>query len=160
VRRNLIFQASGYVAASGSVAAITIFYQHAAVFKTTTIVLTYLLAIRIASTIWGLGVSLFMTAASTLACDYYFSPPVGILSIDDPQDWVALTSFFVTSVIGSELSARATPGARSQEATQRSGPSIRIQPALAERAESSGSIARYSFENRLEAIAQPSVRRS
>ena len=88
-------------------AAITIFYQHAAVFKTTTIVLTYLLAILIASTIWGLGVSLFMTAASTLACDYYFFPPIGILSIDDPQDWVALTSFFVTSVIGSELSARA-----------------------------------------------------
>src|SRR4029077_3881328 len=77
------------------------------VFKTTTIVLTYLLAILIASTIWGLGVSLFMTVAATLLCDYYFFLPIGILSIDDPQDWVALISFFVTSVIGSELSARA-----------------------------------------------------
>jgi two-component system sensor histidine kinase KdpD len=107
VRRNLTFQVGGYLAGSATIALITLFYNREPVFKTTTIVLTYLLAILIASTIWGLGVSLFMTVAATLACDYYFFLPIGILSIDDPQDWVALTSFFITSVIGSELSARA-----------------------------------------------------
>jgi two-component system sensor histidine kinase KdpD len=107
VRRNLTFQVGGYLAGCAAITLITLFYNRVPVFKTTTIVLTYLLAILIASTIWGLGVSLFMTVAATLACDYYFFLPIGILTIDDPQDWVALTSFFVTSVIGSELSARA-----------------------------------------------------
>jgi two-component system sensor histidine kinase KdpD len=107
VRRNLTFQIGGYLAGSATVVLITFFYNREPVFKTTTIVLTYLLAILIASTIWGLGVSLFMTVTSALVCDYFFFPPIGIFSIDDPQDWVALTSFFVTSVIGSELSARA-----------------------------------------------------
>jgi two-component system sensor histidine kinase KdpD len=107
VRRNLTFQVGGYLAGCATLTLITLFYNREPVFKTTTIVLTYLLAILIASTIWGLGVSLFMTVAATLLCDYYFFLPIGILSIDDPQDWVALISFFVTSVIGSELSARA-----------------------------------------------------
>jgi len=97
----------GYAAGLTTIALITVFYVHEPAFKTTTVVLTYLLAILIASTIWGLGVSLVMTVAATLTCDYYFFLPIGILSIDDPQDWVALISFLVTSVIGSELSARA-----------------------------------------------------
>jgi two-component system sensor histidine kinase KdpD len=116
VRRNLTFQVGGYLAGGATVALITLFYNREAVFKNTTIVLTYLLAILIASTIWGLGVSLFMTVAAVLVCDYYFFLPIGIFSIDDPQDWVALTSFFITSVIGSELSSRARR--QTQEATR------------------------------------------
>jgi two-component system sensor histidine kinase KdpD len=116
VRRNLTFQVGGYLAGGATVALITLFYHREAVFKNTTIVLTYLLAILIASTIWGLGVSLFMTVAAVLVCDYYFFLPIGIFSIDDPQDWVALTSFFITSVIGSELSSRARR--QTQEATR------------------------------------------
>ena len=116
MRRNLTFQVGGYLAGGATVALITLFYHREAVFKNTTIVLTYLLAILIASTIWGLGVSLFMTVAAVLVCDYYFFLPIGIFSIDDPQDWVALTSFFITSVIGSELSSRARR--QTQEATR------------------------------------------
>ena len=116
MRRNLTFQVGGYLAGGATVALITLFYNREAVFKNTTIVLTYLLAILIASTIWGLGVSLFMTVAAVLVCDYYFFLPIGIFSIDDPQDWVALTSFFITSVIGSELSSRARR--QTQEATR------------------------------------------
>ena len=107
MRKNLTFQVGGYLAGCATLTLITLFYNRVPVFKTTTIVLTYLLAILIASTIWGLGVSLFMTVAATLLCDYFFFLPLGVFSIDDPQDWVALVSFFVTSVIGSELSARA-----------------------------------------------------
>jgi len=107
VRRNLTFQVGGYLAGCATLTLITLFYNREPFFKTTTIVLTYLLAILISSTIWGLGVSLFMTIAATLLCDYFFFLPIGVFSIDDPQDWVALVSFFVTSIIGSELSARA-----------------------------------------------------
>ena len=105
--RRLVSQFGGCVAALAVVAAITAFYVYESEFKTTTVVLTYLLAILIASTIWGLGVSLFMTLIATLACDYFFFPPIHVFGIDDPQDWVTLISFVMTSAIGSTLSARA-----------------------------------------------------
>jgi two-component system sensor histidine kinase KdpD len=71
------------------------------------VVLAYLLAILIVSSRWGLGVSVFMSAAATLALDYYFFPPVGRFTISDPQDWASLFAFLITSVIGSDLHARA-----------------------------------------------------
>jgi two-component system sensor histidine kinase KdpD len=48
-----------------------------------------------------------MSITATLALDYYFFPPIGYFTISDPQDWVSLFAFLITSVIGSDLSARA-----------------------------------------------------
>ena len=106
--KRLLFQISGYVAGLAAVGLITLIYSHWFVFvKTTTIVLTYLLAVLVSSAIWGLGVSTFMSVAATMCVDYFFLPPAGTFNINDPQDWVALFSFLITAVIGSELSARA-----------------------------------------------------
>jgi two-component system sensor histidine kinase KdpD len=117
VRRQLTSQVSGYVAGIAALVLITSFYRRDYLsFKATTIVLTYLLAILIASAIWGLGVSIFMSVTAAMCVDYFFLPPVGTLNIDDPQDWVALVSFLITAVIGSDLSARARRQA--QEATR------------------------------------------
>jgi two-component system sensor histidine kinase KdpD len=57
-----------------------------------------------------------MSVLAALCVDYYFLPPVGTLNITDTQDWVALISFLVTAVIGSELSSRARRQA--EEATR------------------------------------------
>jgi two-component system, OmpR family, sensor histidine kinase KdpD len=117
VRRQLTSLVGRYVAGIASIVLITSFYHRELLpFRMTTIVLTYLLAILIASTIWGLGVSVFMSVAATVCIDYFFLPPVGTLNINDPQDWVALVSFLITAVIGSDLSARARRQA--QEATR------------------------------------------
>jgi two-component system sensor histidine kinase KdpD len=97
----------GYVVGSATIALITLFYQHEPTFKVTTVVLTYLLAILVASALWGLGVSVFMSVVATLVCDYFFFPPIGEFTVTDPQDYVSLVSFLITSVIGSDLSARA-----------------------------------------------------
>ena len=60
--KRLLFQISGYVAGLAAVGLITLIYSHWFVFvKTTTIVLTYLLAVLVSSAIWGLGVSTFMS---------------------------------------------------------------------------------------------------
>jgi two-component system, OmpR family, sensor histidine kinase KdpD len=107
VFKRLLTELGGYVAGFAIIALITLFHLHEPAFKTTTIVLTYLMAILVASTIWGLGVSLFMTFLASLACDYFFFPPIGVFTIDDPQDWITLFSFALTSLIGSTLSARA-----------------------------------------------------
>jgi two-component system sensor histidine kinase KdpD len=117
VRRQLTSQVGRFAASIAAIVLITSFYHRAFLsFKTTTIVLTYLLAILIASAIGGLGVSVFMSVVAALCVDYFFLPPVGTLNINDPQDWVALVSFLVTAVIGSDLSARARRQA--QEATR------------------------------------------
>lgn len=84
-----------------------IYYRQLLLVKTTTVILTFLLSVLIASTVWGLGVSVFMSLAAMLCVDYFFLPPIGTLNINDPEDWVSLFAFLVTAVIGSELSARA-----------------------------------------------------
>ncbi len=43
---------------------------------------------------------------ATLSLDYYFIPPVGKISIADPQGWLALAVFLAVSVVSTNLSAR------------------------------------------------------
>jgi two-component system, OmpR family, sensor histidine kinase KdpD len=108
VRDQLTFQIGGHLTGLAAVIVITVAYQHELMLvKTTTIILTYLLAILIASTVWGLGVSVLMSVLSALCVDYYFLPPVGTFNITDSQDWITLFAFLVTAVIASDLSARA-----------------------------------------------------
>jgi two-component system sensor histidine kinase KdpD len=108
VRNQLTFQISGYLSGLAAVILITLVFHHEYMLvKMTTIVLTYLLAVLIASAVWGLGVSVTMSVLAALCVDYFFLPPVGTFNITDTQDWVALISFLVTAVIGSDLSARA-----------------------------------------------------
>ncbi len=52
-----------------------------------------------------------------LCFNFFFLPPVGTLTIADPQNWVALAAFLVVSVVASNLSARAR--ARADEALAR-----------------------------------------
>jgi two-component system sensor histidine kinase KdpD len=85
----------------------------------TTVALTLLLVILGISTRWGLPEA---TAASLLAVvgvNFYFLPPVGTLTIQDPQNWIALFVFLVTAVTASQLSARARRRAEALEARRR-----------------------------------------
>jgi two-component system sensor histidine kinase KdpD len=53
-----------------------------------------------------MAVALVMSVAAMLAYNFFFLPPVGTFTIADPQNWVALFSFLVTAIVGSELSVR------------------------------------------------------
>jgi two-component system sensor histidine kinase KdpD len=70
------------------------------------VALSFLLAILAVSAVWGMAVSVFMSLAAVMAFNYFFLPPVGALTIADPQNWVALFAFLVTSIVGSQLSSR------------------------------------------------------
>jgi two-component system sensor histidine kinase KdpD len=72
----------------------------------TTIALSFLLAILAVSAVWGMVVSIFMSISAMLLFNYYFLPPTGTLTVSDPQNWVALGAFLLTSIAGSQLSAR------------------------------------------------------
>lgn len=105
--KNLPTALARYAAAVAAVLAITYFYDRTHRFNLTTIAFTYLLAILGVSALWGLAVSLFMSLTATLAYNYFFLPPVHTFTIADPQNWVALFAFLITSVLASDLSSRA-----------------------------------------------------
>lgn len=73
----------------------------------TTVALSFLLAILLASAAWGLKVSVFMSVLATLAFNYYFLPPIGTFTIADPQNWMALFAFLLTAITANHISERA-----------------------------------------------------
>lgn len=89
------------------VGAITFVYARVFPVNSATVGLTLLLAILVVSTVWGIVVSIVTSVAGVLAFNYFFLPPVGRLTIADPQNWMALSAFLVTAVIGGQLSSRA-----------------------------------------------------
>jgi two-component system sensor histidine kinase KdpD len=72
----------------------------------TTVALTYLLTVLTISALWGLRYAVVMSVMATFAFNFFFLPPVGTLTVADPQNWVALAAFLATAVIASHLSAR------------------------------------------------------
>lgn len=73
----------------------------------TTVGFTFLVAVLLVSAWWGLRYAIFMAALATLCYNLFFLPPVGQLTIADPQNWVALFAFLFTAIVASQLSERA-----------------------------------------------------
>lgn len=96
-----------FLAALGLVVAIAFLYRRILPeVNPTTVALSFLLAILAVSAGWGMAASTFMSIAAVVAFNYFFLPPVGTLTIEDPQNWVALFAFLVTAIAGSQLSGR------------------------------------------------------
>jgi two-component system sensor histidine kinase KdpD len=96
-----------------SVAGITFVGYRWLHFNSTTIALMFLLGVLGVSASWGRREAVFMSVVATVALDYFFLPPIGVLTITDPQNWIALFAFLLTAVAVSQLSERARRGARS-----------------------------------------------
>jgi two-component system sensor histidine kinase KdpD len=89
------------------VVGITLFFREALPrVNQTTVALSFLLAILAVSAVWGMTVSVLMSLAAILSFNFFFLPPVGTFTVADPQNWVALLAFLVTSTVGSRLSSR------------------------------------------------------
>jgi two-component system sensor histidine kinase KdpD len=82
----------------------------------TTVALTLLLAILAISAQWGLAEATLASVLATLGFNFYFLPPVGKLTIQDPQNLVAFLAFMATAATASQLSARARRRAAEAEA--------------------------------------------
>ena len=106
MQRFLAGRTFGFMLSPAIVAGIAFLYRHVMVVNQTTVALTLLLAILAVSAVWGMAVSVFMSVVAMLVFNYEFLPPIGTLTIADPQNWVALGAFLVTSIMGSQLSAR------------------------------------------------------
>ena len=106
MQRFLAGRTFGFALSIAIVAGIAFLYRHVLPVNQTTVALTLLLAILAVSAVWGMVVSVFMSVVAMLVFNYEFLPPVGNLTISDPQNWVALGAFLLTSIVGSQLSAR------------------------------------------------------
>ncbi len=84
----------------------------AAHINSTTAALVFLLVVLGTATFSGLVKATITSLAAVLAFNYYFLPPIGTLTIQDPQNWVAFAVFFITAITASQLSGRAQGKAR------------------------------------------------
>jgi two-component system, OmpR family, sensor histidine kinase KdpD len=119
VRSSVLNRILQFAGAIVIIAAITAIYRKVGHVNETTVALTFVLAILAVSTVWGMAVSLIMSAFAALAFNYYFLPPVGRFTIADTRNWVALGTFLVVSVISSHLATRARQKAADASARQR-----------------------------------------
>src|SRR5712664_1957095 len=106
MQRHLAGRAIGIAVSLAIVVGITFFFSRVLHVNQTTVALSFLLAILAVSAVWGTVVSVFMSVVAMLAFNYFFLPPIGTLTIADPQNWVALFAFLFSSILGSQLSAR------------------------------------------------------
>ncbi len=74
--------------------------------NTTTVALSFLVLVLVTASRWRLGYSVYLSVLCALLYNYYFLPPVGRLTIADPQNWVALGAFLCCSVLVSHLAER------------------------------------------------------
>jgi two-component system sensor histidine kinase KdpD len=78
----------------------------------TTAGFAFLLVVMAAATLFGLVKATLTSIAAVMALNYFFFPPIGTLTIQDPQNWVAFSAFFITAITASQLSGRARAQAR------------------------------------------------
>jgi two-component system sensor histidine kinase KdpD len=107
VKRATLYQILRFAASAASVALIIFVYARLLHVNPTTVGFTFLLAILIVSTLWGLQCAIFTAVLATLGYNYFFLPPLYQFTIADPQNWIALFAFLFTAVIASQLSDRA-----------------------------------------------------
>src|SRR5271170_2019850 len=119
VNQPLLKSALRYAATAAIVVVIVFAYHVVISVNPTTVALTFLVGVLIVSANWGLQPAVFMALVATLAFNYYFLPPVGTLTIADPQNWVALFAFLVTAIIASQLAERARREAQSANERRR-----------------------------------------
>ncbi len=96
-----------WLAATATMVAVVAVYRLWVHVNPTTVALTLLLLILLVAARWTLRLAVVLSVAAAACYNFFFLPPVDTFTIADPQNWLALSAFLATSVIGSNLSQRA-----------------------------------------------------
>src|SRR5215475_11520367 len=75
--------------------------------NSTTVALTLLLIVLFSAAGWGSKPALLASLLGVLCFNFFFLPPIYTLTIEDPQNWVALAVFFITAITAGRPSSRA-----------------------------------------------------
>ena len=84
--------------------------------NTITIGFAFLLVVLFVAIIGGSRPALLASLLGMLCYNFFFLPPTYTLTIAEPQNWIALTAFFITALAVGQLSARARRRAEEAEA--------------------------------------------
>jgi K+-sensing histidine kinase KdpD len=111
---------AGYAVALLGVAAATallkLFGTHV---NSTTVALCLLLVVLFVATGWGSRPAVLSSLLGLMCFNFFYLPPVGRWTIDDPHNWIAFFAFLVTAVTAGQLSARANRRADEADAARR-----------------------------------------
>jgi K+-sensing histidine kinase KdpD len=106
----------GYGAAFVGIAAATgllkLFGPHV---NPTTVALSFLLVVLLVATAWGSKPAVLVSLLGVISLNYFFLPPIGTLTIRNPDNWVAFFTFLITALTAGQLSARAKRRAEEAE---------------------------------------------
>lgn len=115
-------RAAGYASAVLGIAAVTAAlapFAGGEVINSTTVALALLLIVLFVATGWGSRPAIVAAVLGVLCFNFFFLPPTGTLTIEDPQNWIALAAFLMTAMIAGQLSSRARRRAEEAEAGRR-----------------------------------------
>ncbi|MDT4898518.1 MAG: hypothetical protein QOH25_3595 [Acidobacteriota bacterium] len=111
---------TGYLVALMGIAIVTgalkLFGEHV---NSTTVALGLVLVVLFIATRWGSRPAVLASLLGLVCFNVFYLPPVGRLSIDSPDNWIALSVFLVTAVTAGQLSARAKRRAEEADASRR-----------------------------------------
>ena len=111
---------AGYIVAALGTAIVTgalkLFGEH---INSTTVGFTLLLVVLFVATGWGSRPAVFSSLLCVVCFNFFYLPPVGKLTIDDPDNWIALLAFLITAVTAGQLSAHAKRRAQEADAGRR-----------------------------------------
>lgn len=111
--------ANRLLVAIAGVAAVTAVGYRIVPVNATTAGFAYLLVVLLIAGTWGFLEACVASITATLTFNFFFLPPIGTLTIADPQNWIALFTFLATSLMASRLSDRARQQARDAVDRQR-----------------------------------------
>jgi len=100
VKRSVVHYLLSTALACGFVA----LFRLAVHVNVTTVALSLLVLVLIVATRWRLAHAVYLSIVCTFLYNFFFLPPVGTLTIADPQNWITLSVFLGTSVLVSHLS--------------------------------------------------------
>lgn len=101
------FSLSRVTASIGLVLLVTFLYRALLPVNPTTVALTYVIAILLVASRWGVFEAMAASVTATVCLNVFFLPPVGTVTIADPHNWIALLAFLLTGIVASQLSGRA-----------------------------------------------------
>lgn len=98
---------SGYLWTAAMVASVTLIARALLhILDLGNVALLYLLPVMAAASLFGLRTGLFAGLASSLAYNFVFLPPVGTLSINNPENIISVIVLLGTAVVTSQLTSR------------------------------------------------------
>src|SRR5688572_19899005 len=90
---------TGYAMAVAGVAALTVAFKllntH---INAATVALAFLLVVLFVATWWGARPAVAASVLSVLSFNFFFLPPFGTLTVEAPDNWIALLAFLITAI--------------------------------------------------------------